>query len=239
MDFQVLAKKWVDDQIKLYERKIEERRAEYRRKKWKWSESAVSDFNRRISELKKARTQVDNELTLGKNLGSSLLILANIVYNEAGTANQKAKVAVAYAWLNRTGAVREPTGSEISEYTPLLDRWNDLGDDRRLTFLQNFATSLIAARQRLNEPAPSKKDPAKGATSWVSPISLPVFRNQNGRYARTVGKAKNRAFPNWARSTSDPTVAKMKKRGQLASNYAEITVTGVDQADFLFYVGVK
>ena len=59
------------------------------------------------------------------------------------------------------------------------------------------------------------------------------------RYARTVGKAANRAFPTWARGNNDPAVEKMKKLSQVKPNYAELTVTGVDQTEFLFYVGVN
>lgn len=94
------------------------------------------------------------------------------------------------------------------------------------------------ARQRLSDDEPAKNDPTGGATHWVSPISLEPFANQKDRYARTVGKATNRAFPTWARSSSDPEVERMKKLGQIKPAYAEITVVGVDQPEFLFYVGV-
>lgn len=232
---------WIEAQIQLYQARISERRADYQRRNWQWNEDAVRDFNTRIEELRGLRTLVTNELTLGQAHGDNLTILANIVYNEAGTSNRNAKVAIAYAWLNRTGGtVREPVGNgEISNYQSLLNRWNGLGDIQRLTFLRNFGPSLSAARERLNDASPQGNDPTHGATHWVSPRGLPDFRNQAGRYARTVGTARNKAFPNWARSTTDPAVPQMQQRSQLGQNFAEITVTGVAREEFLFYIGVQ
>jgi hypothetical protein len=238
-DIQTLMLEWLDAQVRMFQQAIEKRKGEYLRKKWAWSEKAVSDYNRRLDELNRLHSSLLTELTFGKAHGEDLLNLANIIFNEAGKVNRTAKVAVAYAWLNRTrGVMREPKGAEISDYKSLLERWNGLDDTARLTFLQSFTVSLSAARQRLRDAEPAKNDPTRGATHWVSPFALDAFSNQKGRYARTVGKATNRAFPLWARSNSDPEVEKMKKLGQLKPTYSEFTVAGVDQIDFLFYVGV-
>ncbi|MFL5349701.1 MAG: hypothetical protein ACJ8AT_33305 [Hyalangium sp.] len=239
-DFQSLVLKWLDGQMKQYQKAIEQRKAEYLKKKWAWSEKAVSDFNRRLEELSAVHSSLLTELSFGKAHGQNLLNLANIIFNEAGTKNRAAKLAVAYAWLNRTkGVMREPKNkAEISHYVPLLQRWNNLTDGQRLSFLQNFAPSLNAARQRLSDKATAKNDPTRGATHWVSPTALDPFKNQDDYYARTLGTATNRAFPVWARGNSDSEVAKMKKSGMLKENYAELTLPGIDQTDFLFYVGV-
>lgn len=239
-DFQTLVLKWLDEQMTHYQKAIAQRKAYYLKKKWAWSDNAVSDFNRRIKDLEAARSSILIELSSGKAHGQKLLNLANIVFNEAGVKKSAAKLAIAFAWLNRTrGDIREPKNkTEISHYVPLLQRWKKLTDGQRLTFLQNFASCLKAARQRLNDKEPAKNDPTRGATHWVSPAALEHFKKQNGRYARTVGTATNRAFPVWARRNSDPEVAKMKKSGALKENYAELTLPGIDQTDFLFYVGV-
>ncbi len=238
---QVLMLEWLDAQVRHFQQAIEKRKAEYLKKKWAWSEKAVSDYNRRLEELSAIHSSLNTELSAGKAYGDDLLNLANIVFNEAGSVSQKAQVAVAYAWLNRTrGSMREPkSAAEVSHYIPLLERWNGLNDTQRMTFLPNFVRCLSAARQRLSDSEPAKNDPTRGATHWVSPIALDQFKNQEGRYSRTVGKAINRAFPTWARSNSDPEVAKMKKLSQVKSTYAELTVAGVDQIEFLFYVGVN
>lgn len=150
-DFQTLVLKWLGEQMTHYQKAIEQRKAEYLKKRWAWSEKAVSDFNRRLEELNAAHSSILTELSFGKAHGQSLLNLANIIFNEAGTQNRAAKLAVAYAWLNRTrGVMREPKNkAEISHYIPLLQRWSKLTDGQRLSFLQNFAPCLGAARQRL------------------------------------------------------------------------------------------
>jgi hypothetical protein len=240
MDFLTLVTQWIDAQIAHYESRIAQRRENYRERNWRWTDDAVRDFINRIAELRTLRDGMVNAITLNRAHGNNLLILANIVHNEAGVYGLNAKVAVAYAWLNRTGNnVREPVGAEISEYVPLLTRWNNLGDEQRLTFLRHFPGSVAAARQRLVDQTPGRNDPTNGATHWVSPLGLPDFNNQRGRYSRTLGRARNRAFPNWARAATDPQVAQMQRRGQLGTNYAEITVAGVAQDEFLFYTGVR
>lgn len=239
MDFQTLVTQWIAAQIQLYQGYIAKQRADYQKKNWRWSEDAARDFNNRISELQTLRINLLNELTRGRSHGNGLFTLANIVFNEAGAYNQNAKLAVAYAWLNRTGTIREPVGQEVSNYRPLLDRWNSLDEGQRLIFVRNFIPSLSAARQRLEDRMPVNHDPTRGATHWVSPLGLPEFRNQLDTYSRTVGNARNRAFPTWARSTNDPEVAKMQKRGQMGSNFAELTVAGVESTHFLFYIGVR
>lgn len=240
-DFQTLIVEWLEAQLGLYQQAIEKRKGDYLKKKWPWTESAVSDFNRRIENLTALHASVLSELTFGKVYGEDLLNLANLIFNEAGTANRSAKVAIAYAWLNRTkGVMREPkNAAEVSYYIPLVERWNGLTDIDRLTFLQNFAICLSAARQRLGDGEATKNDPTQGSTHWVSPISLPGFKGGKGSYQRTVGKAVNRAFPTWARSNSDPELAKMKKNNQVQPTYLELSVVGVDQASFLFYKGVN
>jgi hypothetical protein len=241
-DFQTLVLKWIDEQNQLYQRLIENKKARYLKEKKAWSEQEVSPQTQRIQLLTTLRTSFVAELAFGKAHGQDLLNLANIVYNEAGKTNRASKVAIAYAWFNRTrGVMREPKNdAEVSHYIPLLQRWNELSNDvLRLSFLQNFVPSLSAARQRLEDREPTKNDPTRGATHWVSPIGLKPFKNQPDRYSRTVGKALQRAFPLWARSNSDPEVAKMKKSNQLKANFAELTLPGIDQTDFLFYVGVS
>jgi len=240
-NIQTLIQEWLDAQVQHFNQEIAKRKAEYLRKRWAWSEKAVSDYNRRLDELSAIHASLLTELSAGRAHGDALLNLANIVFNEAGTSSKNAKLAVAYAWLNRThGAMREPrSAAEISHYIPLLARWNGLNDTQRMTFLPNFVLCLSAARQRLGDTAPAKNDPTRGATHWVSPMALDSFKNQDGRYSRTVGKATNRAFPTWARANSDPAVEKMKKLSQVKPTYAELTVAGVDQTEFLFYTGVN
>ena len=243
--FPALVKTWISEQIQSCKNLIEQRKADYQRKNWKWSEDATKDFNTRIDELNALSNRLDTEFFLGKSQLGDVLTLANIVYNEAGIANQKAKAAIAYAWLNRAGVMREVRKNEngryveISHYQPLLKRWEKLDDLKRLLFLRDYSASLTAARQRLFDNTPAEHDPTQGATHWVSPIGLDPFNGQKDRYSRTVGRARNRAFPLWARSPDDPMAAKMKKAGKLGENHAELSVSGVDKADFLFYIGVK
>jgi hypothetical protein len=240
-EFQKLAMQWLDAQVQLYQEKIQKRKADYLKKKWPWTEQAVADFNNRLTELAALHSSLLTELSFGRAHGTNLLNIANIIFNEAGAASHNGKVAVAYGWLNRTrGAIREPQGAEVSHYISLLERWKGLKNDvERLTFLQNFTTCLSVARQRLDDSAPTKNDPTKGATHWVSPLRLPLYKSQKDRYARTLGKATNRAFPLWARSPTDPEVEKMKKLGKLSATYDELTLPGIDPTEFLFYVGVK
>ena len=240
-EFQTLVEQWLDAQKSLYQELISKRKADYLKKKWPWTEKAVSEFSTRLTEIEQLRSSVTTELNFGKAHGKNLLDLANIVFNEAGAASAKGKVAIAYAWINRTrGTMREPKStSEVSHYVTLSERWDALDDIQRMTFLKNFAICLSVARQRLDDHTPEKSDPTRGATHWVSPISLPAYKSQGGRYERTVGTAVRRGFPVWARSNTDPEVAKMKKQGQVGTTYAEITVSGVDPSEFLFYTGVK
>lgn len=239
-DFQTTVVEWLDAQMQTYQQAIDRRKGDYLKKKWPWTEAAASDFNRRLEELAAIHSSLLTELAFGKAHGDGLLTLANIVFNEAGVANRAAKVAIAYAWMNRTGGVvREPKGSEISNYIPLLERWDGLTDIERLTFLPNFSLSMGSARQRLSDGEPSKNDPTRGATHWVSPIALFPFKNEKGYYMRTEGKSANRAFPVWARGPNDPEVEKMKKRSEVRATYAEVAAPGVPRTDFLFYVGVN
>lgn len=107
------------------------------------------------------------------NFDDNSLILANIIANEANAFSMKAKEAVAYAWLNRTGGtVREPTtASEISHYKKLGSRLEDekLKGSAGLGWLLDFKDSVTAAEKRLADTVPTTNDPTKGATHWVSP----------------------------------------------------------------------
>lgn len=136
-NIQTMMVEWLDAQVRVFQQAIERRKGEYLKKRWAWSEEAVSDFNRRLDELSKLHSVLLTELTFGRAYGEDLLNLANIIFNEAGKVNRAAKIAVAYAWLNRTkGVMREPkTKAEISHYVPLLERWNGLNDVERMTFL--------------------------------------------------------------------------------------------------------
>lgn len=231
---------WIDAQIRYWQGRIAARQAEYARRNWRFTNAAVSEFQNRINVLAWARNDLTNELLSSQTLGESVLALANVVYNEAGAYSDAARIAVAYAWLNRTGGrVREPSGQEISHYAPLGTRWAGLNDTGRLEFVQRFGASVRAARQRLLATNPAQTDPTSGATHWVSPLGLPGYSRQAGRYARTVGSARNRAFPVWARAGTDPEVPRMQRAGQLATDYLELTASGVPAEYFLFYRGVR
>jgi hypothetical protein len=240
MEFLEIVRQWIDGQIAFYENRIAQQRARYQRENLRWTEEEARNSRNRIDELRTLRDHIGRAIMLRRRHGNDVLVLANIVWNEAADYGWNAKVAVAYAWLNRTGnVVREPVGSEISHFVPLLTRWNSLSEGEKLSFLRTFPDSVNAAQQRFAERLPVLDDPTNRATHWVSPIGLPAFSNQPNRYRRTVGRARDKAFPNWARATDDPEVARMQRRGSLAANFAEITADGVAREEFLFYTGVR
>lgn len=170
---------WIQEQIAASRQSIEDRRAEYRRQNWGGVEAddRVQRYRRRITLLEDIQREWNAEMTGVVGTGcEEILVLANVIYNEAGSSNDPAKRAIAYAWLNRTnGVVREPVGAEISHYEALTDRWNGFDLTDRLTFVQQFVPSVRAARRRLSDAEPRQNDPTGGATHWVSPQGLPEF----------------------------------------------------------------
>jgi RHS repeat-associated protein len=197
-----------------------------------------------LTRLTDLRNDFRAALVSGIRHGTDSLILANVIFNEAGTQNRNAKLAVAYAYMNRYGGVSTPSGAAISSFRSLSARFDALGNDSgRMSFVRSMVEPLEVAAQRLNDTNSAAHDPTSGATHWVSPISLPSFdpanpRHVRERYSRTEGTAINRGFPNWARSNTDPQVPIMIRAHQLDANYSEIAVAGVSRESFLFYRGV-
>jgi len=235
--------KWIEKQIQNYEQKLtNEAKAIATKKGIRHTLRQVQQWEGRINELQDQQASISGELKAGISHGSKLLFLANIVLNEAGTSNQSAKKGIAYAYLNMTGGtIREPRRGEISEYKKLGARWNATNASSRVTFLPNFIASIKAARSRLDDANPAFNDPTKGATHWISPIGLPDWSNQHGRYQRSEGSAADKAFPIWARDPKDPNVSKLQtgKNAILSPNYDEFSIPGVSREQFLFYIGVK
>ncbi|HYC30584.1 MAG TPA: RHS repeat-associated core domain-containing protein, partial [Chitinophagaceae bacterium] len=90
---------------KFVEQKIAERRtAELKARK-------IPDLQSQVKKLKDLKDFYSTHKFTDQSL-----ILANVVWNEAGSQPQDSKVAVAYAWINRAGKVRDPTGAEVSDY---------------------------------------------------------------------------------------------------------------------------
>jgi RHS repeat-associated protein len=246
---------WIDEQILKNQQRIESKKEKYTQKNWKFTDKDSADQTKRIEELKalkdklaealpsiEADNTTSDSITEGRK---QLLTLANIIYNEAGASNEKAKEAIAYAWMNRTkGLAREPKGkAEISDYVELKKRWSQFSDTDRLKFIENFIKSIEAAAKRIADTDPAAHDPTGGATHWISPKSLEKYNPQKhkDRYKCSVGAAIDRACPKWARnpSTDKEEIKKMIKEGRLSSGYNEISIPGVKKTDFLFYKGVK
>ena len=239
-DFQTTVVEWLDAQMQTYQQAIDRRKGDYLKKKWPWTEAAASDFNRRLEELAAIHSSLLTELAFGKAHGDGLLTLANIVFNEAGVANRAAKVAIAYAWMNRTGGVvREPKGSGDQQLHSPARALGRIDRHRAIDLPAELLAQHGFGAPALERGEPSKNDPTRGATHWVSPIALFPFKNEKGYYMRTEGKSANRAFPVWARGPNDPEVEKMKKRSEVRATYAEVAAPGVPRTDFLFYVGVN
>ena len=209
----------------------------------KIQDARQNNNTREITNYENRRASFTRELRQGASHGDALVNLANVVYNEANVQSGSAKEAVAYAWMNRVGGTfREPIGAEISHYRTVNTRWQQLKTNDRPYFIDGYIKSLSAANQRLDDSNPSKNDPTQGATHWVSAGGLPDFnpsRHGVNRYIRTIGGVIDKAFPNWARATSDPEVKRMQQLGQLEANYQEVQVPGVKPETFLFYVGVR
>lgn len=202
-----LMDEWIDAQVARYFRKIAREEAK-RKKKKPFRDTKV--WWQRIDLLEDSFRALMEALAAGTTHGVDLLVLANVVNNEAGTSNDEAKRAVAYAWVSRkSGVVAVPKGAEISGYKKLRTLWEDLDDTGRLSFLPSFIASLGAAQKRLDDPTGSK-DPTGGATHWVSPKGLSKYdasKHDTTRYKRTIGAAADRAFPLWAR---DPSTSEAK-----------------------------
>ncbi len=177
------------------------------------------------------------------------LLLANVVANEANTSSMKAKEAVAYGWLNKTGNnVREPVGDEVSDYKKIDKRITDsMSLTAKLIWLGNFKDSVTAAETRLKDKNPTKNDPTSGATHWISPrADLFNTRSKSRTHERMMkmpdGTEKKRFVPEWARANDDPKV-KVAKTGKftdhITKDFQEIFVSGVPDYDFRFYKGVR
>lgn len=178
-----------------------------------------------------------------------VLTLAAVIQSEAATSGPAARLALAYAWLNRTeGVTRGQVGVELSHYQPLSRQWADVSGDATASrlFLRSFADSLHAATERLVAPG---TDPTGGATHWVSP------RAMQQDLARFSGRAQTREMtrrdlswrtdvpgmgtervpmPAWATPTASP-----DRRYHVVTDYAEGLVPGVPAAEFVFYRGVR
>jgi len=176
----------------------------------------------------------DNSLTLGK-----------VVRNEAGTSEQRAKEWIGYAYMNKTGGtVREPKGSEISEYKNLSAVWKTFkGESAKTEFLTHLKDSIQAADKVLSDKDRVANDPTEGATNWISPNAMPTSPTSNNPLKRTIN-GQVRYVPNWARSNSDPDLKKLMTgpNAILNSNFKEINFTNskkeVDYS-FIFFKGVK
>jgi len=234
------AEKFIESEKKLYEGKLKKLRKQYKEKNWKIDESKgkFKTYHDRIDKLTNLKTDLTNIKADAAIHGDDLLILANVVYNEAGNFEDSSRKAIAYAYLNRTGGVvREPEGSEISHYKNLKDRWEGLSKNAKYTFLEAFPDSVASAKTRLEDKTPDKNDPTSGATHWISPAAK-VFDKKGGSntHKRTIDK-KVRFVPEWARSNTDPKLPELKKgkNAILNSNFKEIDTI----PNFLFYIGVK
>ena len=238
---------WVAGRLGSLQASVERKKQEHKKRNWAWNPVAAKREFETIAKLTIARDEFRKELRAGIAHGIDLLNLANVVRNEAGAQSGPAKKAIAYAWLNRTGgAMRVPTGQEISHFSSLRSQWSKYNDTEKQTFLEQFVPSIRAARERLDDTNPGANDPTGGATHWVSPEGLEKYNPANmahraERYSRTYGTAQDRAFPDWARDHRTA-VAQAKARGPSAifnSDHKEFTVAGVPGTKFLFYTGIK
>lgn len=227
-----------DSQIKLYQEKYDKKVAEYKKKNWSQSDgdSPFKNFLQRIKSCKQDKASFNKQVQQNCKHGDKIFTLANVVNNEAGTSNTKAKEAIAYAYLNMTGGtVREPKGAEISHYEKLNTRFSGMNDSNKYAFLPNFTKSMEAAGKRLSDSNPTANDPTFGADHWVSPSGLGKSP-KTGYYLR---EEYGTYFPNWARANDDPKTKKYIKDGTFKKTYKEFPINDVDDGDFLFYIGVK
>ncbi|WP_240475340.1 SpvB/TcaC N-terminal domain-containing protein [Vulgatibacter incomptus] len=204
-------------------------------------------YYKAIQEWKSLRQELESAFEAAENVpAEDLLTLANVIVNEAGTKNHEAKLAIAYAWMNRVeqfGGSLEPNPREVSHYRKLSERWAQYEKDpsSAKTFLIQFTQSLRAATSRLSDQNPKANDPTRdshgnGATHWVSPVKgprgLPEYTGQEDRYSRDYGKYKNMAFPLWSKPAPGD-------RASVLPGPEEIVARGVPGEDFLFYSGVR
>jgi len=228
-------------QIKFYTQSYQGKIAKYKERVLRQldTDKPFSTYLAKINWCKENQT-LFNKLVKKNEHGDDLFTLANVVVNEAGTSNNKAKEAIAYAYLNRTGGqVREPKKNEISHYKILNARFAGIDTTGRYTFVPNFIKSLEAANKRLSDPD-KKDDPTKGATHWVSPSGLKKKRSDCFGDYYWRGGEYNKCFPIWARDKDDPEVQRYFKMGlHFNPGYKELSVPHVDSDDFLFYIGVK
>ncbi len=230
--------KFYDSQIKLYKEKYNKKVTEYKEKNWAQNDDdqPFKDFLQRIKSCGQDQALFNKQVQQNCKHGDNLFTLANVVNNEAGTSNSKAKEAIAYAYLNRyCGIVIEPQGAEISHYKKLNICFTSLNDSDKYVFIPNFTKSLEAAGKRLSDSNPTANDPTSGATHWLSPSGLGQTQ-KSGYYFR---KKYGTYFPTWARANDDPMVTQYIKQGNYYKNYKELKISGVDDSKFLFYKGAK
>lgn len=237
-------KEYINEQITLFETKITNLEASYKKKNWAIDKSTgkFKPYTDRVSKLKSYKSDIELiETAVRANGGDDLLTLMNVIQNEAGAYSSEAKKAIAYAYLNRIGysdggSIREPiNGSEISHYSKLNDRWGDFPNSaEKLEFLGSIKGSFDAANSRYSN---EETDPTDGATHWVSPAGL-SDKPRSGYYERTYDGITTQ-FPNWARSNKWVEENPDKAKDWFdVENYKELEATDVDGKDFLFYKGV-
>jgi hypothetical protein len=237
---------YIDSEINAYTEKLNALEKSYKDKKQKIDKTTgnFKTYQDRIDLLTKAKADFQSiEEDAMKYGGNNLLTLANVVHNEAAHSNKKSKEAIAYAYLNRIGyakggTIREPKGSEISNYSKLLNRWESLSStSAKLTFLTSFKASFDAAKLRLNDANPTKNDPTNGATHWISPMATLFDKKSGGNTQERTINGKIRYVPEWARSNDDPKLESLKSGASaiLNANFKEIQLN----SDFYFYKGVK
>jgi hypothetical protein len=195
--------------------------------------------NRGINNYKE---QLKNAESLQKfydthSFTNNSLILGGIINNEAGVYDQTSKQWVGHAYLNKVGgSVRHPKGAEISNYSKLQSKWDNLKAEQKVSFLTNLSTSIGAADTVITDHAKGI-DPTTGATHWLSPMA-PIFDASSGgnTQKRTINN-KVRYLPNWARANNDAKLKDLQKgpNAILNSDYKEIVLN----SNFYFYKGVK
>lgn len=176
------------------------------------NKAAVDRANAHIKKLTDLQTSLDttySNVSKARGQGDTDII-ADIVMNEARDSNQKAKLAIAYAYVNfHKGKVELPkTKAEISFFHVGVteERFGKSGDQE--AYIGQIVDSLNAADARLGDLA-NKSDPTSGATHWFSP--------------QPIGETKVSPLPPWA---TGPGVTK-------------IIVPGVEERRFTFFKGVK
>jgi len=175
-------------------------------------ETAIGKINAHITELTALKASLDttySSVSKARGQGDADLI-TDIVMNEARDSDQKAKLAIAYAYVNRhKGKVELPkTKAEISHFHVGVTEERFKKQENKETYIHQIVDSLQAANARLGDMA-NKSDPTSGATHWFSP--------------KPIGETKVRPLPPWA-----------TKKG-----VTKITVPGVDPLRFTFFKGVR